>query len=52
MAQATRKLNWSSQYAVIGGVLGVGTGLLFGNVAAFAVIGYGVGLLFGFLHRK
>lgn len=52
MASTTRKLNWGNQYAIIGGVLGVGTGLLFGDVAAFAVIGYGVGLLFGYLHRK
>lgn len=52
MANTPRKLNWSNQYAVIGSVLGVGTGILFGEVAAFAIIGYGLGLLFGYLHRK
>lgn len=51
MARTTRKLNWSNQYAIIGAVLGVGTGLLFGNVAAFAILGYGLGMLFGYLQR-
>ena len=47
-----RKINWSNQYAIIGAVIGIGAGILFGEVAAFAVLGYGLGLLFGYLHRK
>lgn len=48
----TRKINWSDQYAIIGAVIGIGVGILFGDVAAFAVLGYGLGLLFGYLHRR
>ena len=47
-----RKLNWGSQYAIIGAVIGAGVGLLFGEVAAFVVLGYGLGLLFSYLSRK
>jgi hypothetical protein len=47
-----RKINWSNQYALIGAVIGIGIGIMFAEIAAFAVLGYGLGLLFGYIHRK
>ena len=42
---------YRGQYVMIGAVIGVGVGMLIGNIPAYAVLGVGLGFLAGMIFK-